>query len=277
MQVDFFCPRWGSEQLAWAAFFEKVKAAGYDGVEYAIPAATTAQELETVWALADKTNLQLIAQHYDTADTDYNRHFDLYAAWLEKMKAFPCVKLNSQTGRDCFNMEENMGLIQLAAAFEIDTGMPVVHETHRGKFSFAAHVTYAYLQCLPGLRLTLDASHWVNVAESYLEDQSLFVEAALQRADHVHARVGHPQGPQVPDPRAPEWKHAVDIHCAWWKQVGQLREAAGTPTLTITPEFGPVPYLSQVPFTREPVADQWEVNLFMMQLLRKKMAAYTAV
>jgi hypothetical protein len=34
----------------------------------------------------------------------------------------------------------------------------------------------------------------------------------------------------------------------------------GQETFTITPEFGTDGYLHRLPFTRQPVADLWEVN-----------------
>ena len=37
MTLLFFCPRWGSESLGIADFCAKAKAAGYDGVELALP------------------------------------------------------------------------------------------------------------------------------------------------------------------------------------------------------------------------------------------------
>jgi len=40
--------------------------------------------------------------------------------------------------------------------------------------------------------------------------------------------------------------------------------------LTITPEFGPFPYMVSLPGTNEPIANQWEVNLFMMNLLKER-------
>jgi hypothetical protein len=42
---------------------------------------------------------------------------------------------------------------------------------------------------------------------------------------------------------------------------------AGSPTFTITTEFGPDPYMPALPFTRQPVTSQWDVNVFMMELL----------
>jgi hypothetical protein len=45
-----------------------------------------------------------------------------------------------------------------------------------------------------------------------LDDQNETINLALSRTGHIHARIGHPEGPQVNDPRAPEWKNIVDTH-----------------------------------------------------------------
>jgi len=76
----------------------------------------------------------------------------------------------------------------------------IIHETHRGKFSFAVHSTRKYLEAIPSLRLNLDISHWYTVAESYLDDQQRRWSWRSRRTAHIHARVGHKQGPQVSDP-----------------------------------------------------------------------------
>ena len=71
---------------------------------------------------------------------------------------------------------------------------------------FAASLTRQYMEKIPELKLTFDVSHWCNVHESMLADQQETMNMALQRVEHIHARIGHPEGPQVNDPRAPEWE-----------------------------------------------------------------------
>ena len=134
---------------------------------------------------------------------------------------------------------------------------------------FAAPVAKRFLEAIPGLRLTLDISHWCNVSESLLADQQATVDLAISRTDHVHARIGHPEGPQVNDPRAPEWENAAKAHFAWWDKVVSAKQNAGQ-TMTILTEFGPVDYMPALPYTRQPVADQWAINYHMLQLLRKR-------
>ena len=270
MKFEYYCPRWGYEHLTWDDFFRYVKEVGYHGVEYAIASSTPEQELHQVWNLAERHGATMIPQHFDTYHADFNQHYDHYAAWLEKLKGFSAPKIDSQTGKDFFTSEQNQSLIAVATEFTTATGVAVLHETHRNKFSFAAHITKAYLEALPDLRITLDVSHWVNVSESYLHDQPEALRLAIERTDHIHARVGYPEGPQVPDPRAPEWSEALETHLAWWDRVIERKRAAGESVMTITPEFGAPPYTVLLPYTQEPIASQREINEYMMNLLKER-------
>ena len=150
-----------------------------------------------------------------------------------------------------------------------ETGIPIYHETHRGRMMFAAHTTHEFIKKYPALKLTLDISHWCNVHESMLENQQQAVEAALERTEHIHARVGYQEGPQVAEPRAPEWKYAVDAHIAWWDKVVERKRKAGE-RITFLTEFGPPLYMQTLPYTLQPLSNQWEINVYMMQLLRKR-------
>ena len=239
--ITFYCPRWGSGAVAWETFLEGVAKDGYDGFEWGISRDTPEKELHEVWELAQRRGLNIIPQHFDTTEADFGEHCERYAAWFEKFADLPVTKINAQTGKDFYTFEQNCALLGIADAFAERTGVAVLHETHRGRFSFAAHVTQQYLEARPNLRLTLDASHWVNVAESYLYDQPEALALATERTEHLHARVGHTQAPQVPDPRADEWRAALEVHLGWWDRLVERKRAAGDAELTIAPEFGPPP------------------------------------
>ena len=88
--------------------------------------------------------------------------------------------------------------------------------------------------------------------------------------DHIHARVGFDEGPQVTDPRAPEWQHAVDHHMDWWQRIVDVRKANKEARTTFTSEFGPFPYLHRLPYTNQDIVDQWEINEWMMQELKQR-------
>lgn len=268
MKILFFCPRWGCEQTQWNEFLPKVKEAGYDGVETGLPLEIKQQE-EILNELA-KNNLLLIAQHWETVNPDFDKHYNEYKTRLQSLANTKPLFINSQTGKDYYSFQQNEQLIALANDIAGKTGISIIHETHRGKFSFAAHITKNFLERIPGLRLTLDISHWCNTAESFLQDQPEAVELALSRSEHIHSRVGYIEGPQITDPRAPEWEEALQFHLSCWDKVIETHKANNKENFTITSEFGAPPYMPLLPFTRQPITDQWEVNVYMMHLLKER-------
>jgi len=177
--------------------------------------------------------------------------------------------INCHSGRDYFSYEQNKSLIDHTLDLARRTGLIICHETHRSRMLFAAPVARHFIESIPDLRITFDVSHWCNVSESLLQDQEDTLNLTLQRVDHIHARVGHPEGPQVNDPRAPEWDAALKAHFDWWDRVVDLKKKAGQ-RLTILTEFGPPDYMPTLPYTREPLADQWAINVHMMKLLRNR-------
>jgi sugar phosphate isomerase/epimerase len=255
--------------MSFESFFIKVKDAGYDGVEMSLPMEPGRKE--EILGFMKKFDLQLIAQHWETLTADYESHQEEYRQKLVNLATGNPLFINTQTGKDFFTYEQNADLLQIADEVSREYGVKIIHETHRGKFSFAAHIAAGYLKEISNLRITLDISHWCNVAESWLDDQQDAVNLAISRTDHIHARIGFPEGPQIPDPRVPEWKEALDKYTGWWKQVIDLRRKDGWKEFTVTPEFGPFPYMTILPFTKQPITNQWEVNKFMMDYLRKKL------
>jgi hypothetical protein len=108
------------------------------------------------------------------------------------------------------------------------------------------------------------------VCERLPDDESALA-LAISRARHVHARVGYAQGPQVPDPRAPEYEAELLAHEGWWRRIARAAAERGQALLTITPEFGPDGYLQQAPFSRRPVAELGELNRWMARRQRSNL------
>jgi sugar phosphate isomerase/epimerase len=271
MRILFFCPLWGSTEMAFEAFLEKVKKAGYDGVEMSLPLEDEAEKARLLQGL-DDYGLLLVAQHYETEHPDPETHLAEYIRRLENLASARPLLLNTQTGKDWFSFEDNLRLIRAAAEVAERSGVKILHETHRGKFSFCAATTRRFLEAESELRISADFSHWCVVSESLLADQAQAVDIAIERADHIHARVGHAEAAQVSDPRAPEWLQMLETHLGWWDRIVERHRRQGTEVLTITPEFGPAPYMPLLPYTGMPVASQWEINTAMMEMLRKRYA-----
>jgi sugar phosphate isomerase/epimerase len=268
-KVLFFCPRWGASD-SWDSFCKRVKEAGYDGIEAAVSSPQIVEATELQDALRAH-GLLLVSQYYQSFEQDPVQHAANFEKYLRALVGLKPLFINSQTGKDYFTVEQNLKLFEVASRISKETGITIVHETHRGKALFAAHVSKQYLDKAPDIRLTLDISHWCNVHESLLQDQASVVDDALSRTNHIHSRVGHQEGPQVNDPRADEWKDVVLAHLQWWDKVVANNRRAGRDT-TITTEFGPPTYMPVLPYTQQPVASQWDINVHMLNLLKKRYA-----
>ncbi|MES2396368.1 MAG: sugar phosphate isomerase/epimerase [Bacteroidota bacterium] len=264
--LKIMAPYWGFRGSI-TDFCKKAKQDGYDGVEILWSA-----EIEKELFAALK-RYQLMVGFLCRGDEPIPAvHFSTFKKVLKEAAENKYQKplyINVHTGKDFFNYEDNKKFIDFTVQYAKETGVPIYHETHRSRMLYSAPVALHYLNENPDLRLTLDISHWCNVSESLLEDQADTVKLAISRTDHVHSRVGHAEGPQVGDPRAPEWKTAVEAHFAWWDKIVAIKKRQGK-ILTMLTEFGPPTYMPTIPFTNVPVADQWAINTYMMQTWKKR-------
>jgi len=274
VSIKFYAPRWGSEHISWKSFLKKVVEHTFDGVEV-YPLQTPHEKGEMLAQLAD-LGLEFSLLH---AEMKEGRNFKRYLAALEA-NLYQLVDyqtgnikpafITSQTGREYYTKDQMAECFAICDRISKETCIPIIQETHRNKWSYAAHVVKEYLETFPSLQLALDFSHWVCVSESYLQDQEDAVDIAIKHGVHLHARVGHIEGPQVTDPRTPENAEALQFHLQWWDKWIASLQKRGVAQCTITPEFGPYPYMAYACNTTDPVADQWEINCFMKSLLKER-------
>jgi sugar phosphate isomerase/epimerase len=268
LDLIILATNWGFEGTL-DQYCAKVKQEGYDGIEIWWPGEQKAQD--ELFATLKKYGLK-VGFLCGAQQSNFQEHYDTFKKMITAAATNTVQKplyINCHSGRDYFSMEQNGKFIDLTTELSKQTGITICHETHRARMLYSAPAGRQYFEKHPDLRITFDVSHWCNVSESLLQDQPETVALALQRTDHLHARIGHPEGPQVSDPRAPEWEGAVKAHLAWWDRIAAAKKAEGKP-LTILTEFGPPDYMPTMPYTRKPLADQWAINVHMMQLLRKR-------
>jgi hypothetical protein len=116
------------------------------------------------------------------------------------------------------------------------------------------------LDRFPDIWLASDYTHFVIVAERYLETEGALLARFAPRVIHIDARVGTPESPQVADPRtAPE---ALGAFEKFWDEI----HAAGN-LATVVPEFGPEPYAPA------DSADLDDVCQWMVEHLRARWSA----
>lgn len=173
-------------------------------------------------------------------------------------------------GCDAWSIGQSVDFFGTALQMLDEFGIAVSFETHRSRSFFNPWTTREILLQLPGLKLTCDFSHWCVVCERLIDTEPDIIALCAERAQHVHARVGYDQGPQVPHPAAPEFQPALEAHERWWSLIWRSQRTRGFTVSTMTPEFGPDGYLHCQPFTREPVADLAEINRWMAKRQREQ-------
>ena len=265
MKLSLFASAWAFGGLSAAQ--REVERGVFDGIE-GPPPESSAQARELA-----RAGLPYIAEicsggsYAPASSVSVERHFEDFRSQLERASEADALFCSCLVGSDSW--PPNTAVDFFGRALEVGgrSGMELSFETHRSRPTFHPWATAALLRALPELRLTCDFSHWCVVCERLPDDESV-LELAIQRARHVHARVGYAQGPQVPDPRAPEYEPELLAHEAWWRRIALAGVARGQERLTVTPEFGPDGYLQQAPYSQRPVADLAELNRWMAERQR---------
>jgi sugar phosphate isomerase/epimerase len=248
--------------------FARIHAAGYQGIENApqdISAGNNAVTPEAFQQMLHDHGLEYTAIVY-TESQDHGE--ELRRRVGEAMKYEP-LRIVAHAGRDTMSFGKTIRFFEQALRVEEELGIPIAHETHRRRPLYSPMNTMVLLRELPDLHINADFSHWCVVTESMLEDHSEALAIAARRAIHLHGRVGFENGPQVPDPRADEWKDRVHKHESWWDQIIAAHLVRGEKTLTFVPEYGPPTYMHTLPATGEPTADLWDVCLWSAERFRK--------
>ena len=274
MEIKYLCTYWGSEDLSAKAFLNKVLSQGFDGVEINLPdnqqfVAEFMSELERIRQTSHPDFVFIAQQVLSNENETVAAYSERLTKRLNFLVGLNPNAINSHTGKDFFEFEENCTIIEKVEEVGRSAGIPIWHEIHRGRFSFHLRTLLDYLNIFPNLKLIADLSHFCVVSESNLSDQQELLTRIYPNIQHIHARVGFEQSPQVNHPFAPEWQTYLAQYLSWWRAILTLH--AQNTSFTITPEFGPFPYMPQAPFTQQPLADQWEVNRLMKEYLQEKL------
>lgn len=279
MRLDLFKTLWGhAGSLAEAAGM--ARAAGFAGLEATLP--TEAARRRELAAVLRDHELAYIGEVYtggwyvpDRRATP-ERHLADVGQALAAADALAPRFVTCIGGCDAWPLDTSLGFFEAALRLAEGAGHRLLFETHRSRILFNPWVTVEVLKRLPELALTCDFSHWCVVCERALDDETEAIDRVIDHARHIHARVGYDQGPQVPHPAAPEYAGWLASHQRLWQRIWQRQQERGEPATTMTPEFGPDGYLHELPYTRMPVADLWQVNAWMGATEREHFAAWQA-
>jgi sugar phosphate isomerase/epimerase len=279
MELHVFKTLWGHRGSLDDALLN-ARENGFDGIEGQAPSSANARrELRT--RLHD-TGLAYIAE-ICTAGSYVPDRSATVAAHLESFvrqaeAALDCSPrfLSVIAGCDAWPLAASVEFFATAMELADKLNIVVSFETHRSRSMFHPWITRDLLLALPALRLTCDFSHWCCVCERLIDTEPEVLALCVERAHHIHARVGYDQGPQVPHPAAPEYRPALEAHERWWARIWFAQRERGLSISTMTPEFGPDGYLHCAPFTQTPMADLHEINVWMTTRQRQQFTAFIA-
>lgn len=262
MELKLIKCDWGMEHLGdMPRRLEVYQAAGYDGVE----CANIGMDPEAFGEKTQALGLDYVAMMFCDDEQAFARQ-------LEHIRKTQPILINCHPGRDYFDVERSVRFFNDVAEQAADVGAPVVFETHRTRCLYSPWQTERILKALPWLRITGDFSHFTNVAENDLKRSpySEMMDIAIAHTDHIHARVGSSEAPQVADPRVGTGLKWTELFEGWWDRVIDARLAEGREFLTVNAEFGPPPYQPADPSDDSPLADIWDVCLWISNRFRER-------
>lgn len=274
-ELKVFHSLWGFSG-DWHQAILRAKTYGFDGLEVNLlhPSLAGLEPLRVTDALK-ASHLGLVVELISGGDyvpdlaISPERHLAELAEQLPKAERLHPERITVITGSDSWSvavqdrfLEEVLNLVEACSC-------PVSLETHRSRSLFNPWTIVDRLERHPRLRLTADLSHWCAVSERLMTPELELIKAMADRVDHIHARVGHAQGPSVSHPFAPEARDALEAHRRCWALFMESQIDRGVQQPTITPEFGPDGYLPTLPFTGMPVADLLEINSAMAHWLKQ--------
>ncbi len=265
MQLQLFRHLWGMNDPLATAFL-RFKALGYVGIESPLDIAQRDASFSTLLAAQQFAFVGMVfTSGQSVAETVVH-----YRSLLEQAARCNVLQVTAHSGRDNWSIADAVGFYSEAVKIEQDLGLRVGHETHRGRFFFNPWNTRAVLEEVPGVKLCCDFSHWVVVCERLIDDCQPIIQLCADRCVHLHSRVGYEQGPQVPDPSAPEYERHLEAHERWWDMIWASQAKAGNAATTLTPEFGPPGYMHTLPHTDMPVSDLAKVCDWIADRQRKR-------
>ena len=267
MKMLILCTQWGSQHLPLEKFFAKVKDAGYDGIDTWVPEDII--EKKKFISLLEKYQLAVVSHQYQANGNTIGEYCESIKYYLSLSMECNPLLINSHSGRDYFSMDEQLRVIDTVEEFSVKNNITIAHETHRGQIGYSPYNAMELFKQRLGMKITADFSHWTCVTESFLQNSKSIMKEAIKRTKHIHARVGYTQGPQIPDPRLPAWSEPVNFFLNIWGQIIDYQKLQNANFFTITPEFGPPPYMWTDVKDNLPIVNQWEINCFMKDLLRK--------
>jgi len=277
VELLLFRTRWGAKGDL-VEFASAASSAGFNGIECPVP--TDSAERHMFESVLARFSLDWVGEivtgggYVPRRDLTLDDHLADLFTQLDACAALGPVRVNCVGGLDAWSDDDAIRFFEAGMERAEQLALDLCFETHRSRCLFNPWRCERVVRELPEIGLTADLSHWCVVAERLMDTEMPTLRAIAGNVRHIHARIGYDQGPQVPHPAAPEYAEALASHQRCWEVFWEAQRDAGATQTTMTPEFGPDGYLHELPFTREPVADLWEINQWVAGVERHHFARW---
>lgn len=222
---------------------------GYAGVEACL-LYTSPADRSTLLTASQTGTIKIILM-LQTIGKTVEEHLSTLEHQLEEAIPFKPRKINIHGGQDFWSFDESSkyfnGFLALQDKFRASDKLgdiPMLHETHRGRILYSPWSSLPLLKAFPSLLLTADLSHWVVVAERYLDvDFAEVMQLVSERTLHIHTRPSSTQHIQLQSLTNPMYADDLNHFLRYWKDIFTKQCTLGNiDKISIDPEFGPFPY-----------------------------------
>jgi hypothetical protein len=257
--------RLSSPEASTAEKFDRVRAAGFDGMAIDLGALTMAQAEATVPHFS-RTGLRGGLTAFPNSIEALRP-----ALALAHRIAAPCVVVIGQEMPVALG--EMIPVIEGWLQVAEQEGMPIQFETHRNCITNDLYTTVQLLDAVPAMRLAADLSHYVVDREMPCPPTAALealISKILARSDSFQGRVAARGQIQLPlhFPQSAKW---VDLFRRWWRDgfaEWQTRHTMDNAPLVFLCELGPPDYALTDAHGGE-LSDRWEEALLLARWARE--------
>ena len=254
-----------SPEATLAQKFDRVQAAGFDGMTIDLGALTMEDAAATVPHFA-RTGLAGGLTAFPKSIEELRP-----ALQLAHRIAAPFVVVIGQ--QMPLRLEDMVPVIQGWLRIAVEEGMPIQFETHRNCITNDLFTTVQLLDAVPQMRLAADLSHYVVDREMPCQPPPLLqelVSKVLDRSDSFQGRVAARGQIQVAldFPQNAPW---VTLFRAWWRQgfsSWRMRHRGEDCAMIFLCELGPPDYAITDAQGRE-LSDRWAEAALLMRWARE--------
>ena len=261
----------GVPEAPVAERFQRVKAAGYDGMAIDL-GAMTIEAARLIVPEFGRTGLAGLLTAFPRS--------------IEELR--PALHLAKDIGSPFVIVVGQVMPVSLAGMIPVvrdwlrvsaEEGVPIQFETHRNCITNDLFATLQLLDAIPEMRLSADLSHYVvdrEMMQPIGPELQAYVTRILERSDSFQGRVANRCQVQIPI-GFPQHRIWLDTFLDWWHRgfaLWQRRAPAGADAIFLC-ELGPRDYAITGPDGEE-LSDRWEEALVLKTLAQQHWAKAAA-